>query len=341
MSAHPLRLDFDDIIYRLQSFGGASEYWRELTTRVVARGHFDVRHRRGTKFTRALPIPTSARIFHSSHFRVGRGPRVRNVATVHDLIYEFGYAGVGAGARFNLIERRKCYFAADALVCVSNSTRDDLLKVYPALASRHIEVIPHGLPDALVECARNQRVRNTPMQQRRPYLLYVGGRQSYKGFAVALEGFSRSGRHREGFDLLCTGSPFNPEELKAIDQWGLRTHVKSCGRVDRAALYLLYEGATALVYTSTYEGFGLPVIEAMALGCQVIACDVSSIPEVAGDCAILVPPGDPEAIARAILDIDSASTKDRINRGYAQAMRFSWDRSAESHEQIYSLVAEG
>jgi mannosyltransferase len=129
-----IRIEFDDIIYRLQRFGGASEYWTEVTSRVSRHGtEFHVDRRAGHKLLRCAPVLTSAQVFHSSHFRVGQGTRVRNVATVHDMIYELGLAGAHCGARINVLQRRHSYFSSDALICVSSNTRTDLLKIYPAL----------------------------------------------------------------------------------------------------------------------------------------------------------------------------------------------------------------
>jgi mannosyltransferase len=333
-----IRLELDDILYSLQRFGGASEYWREVTSRVVAGARFEVRRRRGSRYARAIPVLTSARLFHSSHFRVGVGRSVRNIATVHDLIYELGMAGTGLGARFNTQERRRCYFAADALICVSGSTRDDLLKVYPALAAKRIAVIAHGLPQDLLAYAQ-AGASAAARAPHAPYLLYVGGRQTYKNFDIALAGFRLSDAYRDGVVLRCTGKPFSAAEADLIRRMNLTDAVHACGNLARRDLFALYANAHGLLYTSSYEGFGLPVIEAMALGCPVIACKVSSIPEVAGDAAVLVPPGDPQAVASAIAQLGSAQRQLCIDRGRHHAQSFSWDRCAAMHQDIYMEMA--
>jgi glycosyltransferase involved in cell wall biosynthesis len=327
---------FDDIIFALQRFGGASVYWREVTSRIAMDHLFQVRRVGPARWRRFLPQPCNKGLFHSSHFRLGFGPGIRTVSTVHDLHYELGLMGLGVGARANRLERRASYFTADALVCISESTKRDLLSVYPALERRcPIHVIHHGYsrpsaPLPVVEAAPAVR----------PYALFVGQRGGYKNFDTALRGFHASLAWRDGLRLVCTGGPRQSHEADLVRSLGLEDRVVFKGRVGDHDMPALYEAAYCLLYPSAYEGFGLPPLEAMANGCPVIAARASSIPEVTGDDAILVANGDVAAIARGLISLqDNAFRADLIDRGRRRAEAFTWDRSAQSHARLYRAMA--
>ena len=171
---------------------------------------------------------------------------------------------------------------------------------------------------------------------------HVGGRKNYKNFKLALHGFVESGVWRDGVKLVCTGSDFNDQELELFRQVGVPHSIVSVGLVDEAALFCLYKHAHCLLYTSRYEGFGLPLIEAMSVGCPVIGAEVSCIPEIVGKAGILVNADSPNQVARAILDLGSTSLRDRvIADGLIRASHFSWNISASKHMEIYASMASG
>jgi glycosyltransferase involved in cell wall biosynthesis len=322
-------IHFDDIIFSLQSFGGASVYWQEVTARVDRDPRFRTRHHRPSRWARGVPSLSKADVFHSSHFRTHVSRRCRVVSTVHDMNYELGYVQPGAKATINVLERKLSYFTADALICISESTRRELLEVYPALAGRcPIHVVHHGF----TPLAATPEDAGAPSAGR--YVLYVGARGGYKRFDDCLEGFHLSGLWRDGTRLLCTGSPFNDAETACIAALGLTDHVSAVGKVSSSRLAHLYRHAHCLVYCSTHEGFGLPLLEAMHCGCPVVACNTSCMPEITGDAALLVQPESPGDISRALCDID-ARRADLVARGHARLDAFSWDKSAEKHMNIY------
>ena len=326
-------LEFDDIVYRLQPFGGISQYWHEMTSRVAADPRFSVARISGTKLGRMRARRTGSEVFHSSYFRVGRGARVRNVTTVHDLAYELGHAGSGIKASLHRLEHRRAYFASDALICVSAATRDDLLRTYPALAGRcEIHVIHHGAPAIAPAPA--------PANPGPPFVLHVGGRGAYKNFGTALQAFAASKLASDGYRLVCTGSPFSPSEQSMIAALGLAGSVQAAGVVDSAALAVLYRQAHCLLYPSLFEGFGLPLVEAMQLGCPVIASNRSVMPEIAGDAALLVDGLDVSAMATALQAVAEPALRDRlVAHGRSRAAQFSWDKSAAQHAMVYRSLA--
>ena len=332
-----MRIEFDDIIYSLQKSGGASVYWSELTSRISKMHDVVIAKSKYNKRLRGIPIISSADVFHSSHFRFSILGKAKNVTTAHDLIYEKGLVANGFGSRLNLYERKLSFFTADAIICISENTKNDLLQIYPALKNRcPIYVIHHGinilLPDILTE--------DVMEKVNKPYLLYVGGRDGYKNFTGAFEGYLLSGLWREGIKLICTGKSFNESELRLFKNNGIEKMVVCEEYVNTDRLYRLYKNAYCLLYTSSYEGFGLPPIEAMSVGCPVIASNISSIPEVVGDAGILVDPYNYGEIAKAILLLENDKIRnDIIDKGLKRSRLFSWDKSAESHFKVYEEIS--
>lgn len=329
-------IEFDDLVYALQPFGGISEYWRQVTGRIAGDARFRVRRSSGRPWQRMSSPRSDAQVFHSSYFRVARGARARSVTTVHDMAFEMGRVGAGLAhalkTKLHCLEHKRAFFASDALVCVSQSTRDDLLAVYPALASRVVRVIHHG-----VSLAAPEAPAEAPGA---PYLLFVGKRATYKNFDKALEALALSGLAAAGMKLRCTGHAFSDDERRRIGTLGLSGAVEAVGNVPDAQLAALYAGAHALVYPSLFEGFGLPVVEAMRMGCPVIAYAGSCIPEIAGDAALLVDTSNPHAIAAALARLDDAAFRaELVERGRRRAAAFSWDRCAEQHAELYRELA--
>ncbi|MCV2364700.1 glycosyltransferase family 4 protein [Paucibacter sp. DJ1R-11] len=326
-------LEFDDVIYSLQRFGGASSYWSEVTSRVVRDRRFQVRRGQPPAISRLLPSLTQADVFHSSHFRVPlRRSRTRVISTVHDMNFELGFVKSGIGAVFNTQERRRSYFTSDALICISESTRTELLSVYPQLQGRcEIRVIHHGLSRL-----PGGGVLPEPVSPQPGYVLFVGGRGGYKRFQDALHGFMLSQLHRQGFQLICTGQAFTETEQAEIQSLGLATHVQAVGNVAPATLAALYRQAHCLLYPSIHEGFGLPLIEAMDCACPVVCCNISCMPEIAGDAALLVAAEAPDAIAKALNQLLEPEVRtSKIAQGLTRSAQFSWDTSAERHMKLY------
>ena len=164
-----------------------------------------------------------------------------------------------------------------------------------------------------------------------PYLLYPARPWRHKNHARLFEAFALLRRERPELRLVLTGEgDFGP----------LPDGVEARGRVSADELVELYRGAAALVFPSLYEGFGMPVVEAMACGCPVASSNVTSLPEVAGDAARLFDPRDPEAIAAAVDDVlrDPAPW---VARGLERAKLFTWDACARAHDEVYRELSSG
>ena len=332
-----IKVEFDDIIYSLQKSGGASVYWHEMTSRASQMNDVKVTLTKYSKRLRGIPVISNADVFHSSHFRFSIVGRAKNVTTAHDLIYEKGFVAASLGAKLNIYERKLSFFTASAIICISENTKNDLLQIYPALKNRcPIYIIHHGINSFLPETTTLPVTKKTNI----PYLLYVGGRDGYKNFTGALEGYFLSGLWREGVKLICTGKKFNEYELNLFKSKGLEKMILCEEHVNTTRMYELYKNAYCLLYTSSYEGFGLPPIEAMSARCPVIASNISSIPEVVGDAGILIDPFNYDDISRAILLLEKDETRNElVENGLKRSRAFTWDKCAESHFNVYKEVS--
>ncbi len=176
----------------------------------------------------------------------------------------------------------------------------------------------------------------------RPYVLCVAGADPTKNVETLVEAFARLPlAHRDAHDLVFVGDCRRREDLRQlVARAGIEKHTIFTGVVDDERLVELYRQATLFVFPSRYEGFGLPVLEAMACGCPVVCSSASSLPEVAGDAAILLDPLDVKGFARAIEQVleDAELRNDLRQRGLRQAARFTWDRTARETIAVYEKV---
>ncbi|MEA2492467.1 MAG: hypothetical protein QOJ29_378 [Thermoleophilaceae bacterium] len=260
-----------------------------------------------------------------------RGP-FRRVATVHDLIYKvhpeahFGLISMGMRVLVPLSVKR-----ATRVIAVSQSTGDDLQRLMNVAADR-IDVVPNGVgtPPAVMPLPGSVLRANHSLGQRE-FILCTSAKRPHKNLLRLLDALASIPPERRPVAVL-TGYPTEHEsELRERARTlGIEDDVRILGWVDQGELEALYRAATCLVFPSLYEGFGLPVLEAMARGLPVACSDRSSLPEVAGDAALLFDPEDTSAIAAAIerLLSDPAERERLVARGREQAARFSWQACA-------------
>jgi glycosyltransferase involved in cell wall biosynthesis len=333
-------INFDNIIYTLQKNGGASLFWSELTTRVENDARFKVKYTNGSNHTRLFPVYSDSDIFHSSHFRTSFPMKSKVISTIHDLTYEKGLIATSRmGKMLNTWERKNSVKRSDIIVCISENTKREMLDIYPCTSRKTIHVILHGCSfnrNKLVSIKTTKRLIESA-EKLDKFVLYVGARYSYKNFNSALVGFSKSILSKDGFSLICTGASFNQTETAFIQKLGLAGKIFVLDNVTSIELSYLYQNAFALIYPSTYEGFGLPPLEAMSSGSPVIAANKSSIPEVVGNAGILIDDiENPEAIARALENLLDNQTRDTlILKGLERAKLFTWEKAAEAYMQAY------
>jgi glycosyltransferase involved in cell wall biosynthesis len=253
------------------------------------------------------------------------------VFTVHDMIPEL-FPDLLGPAKAEIDARRAAIEAASAIICVSENTRADLLEFYPQ-AEQKTCVIYHAAELPVPETKRRS-------SSGRPYFLYVGARHAYKGFDTLLRAFAKIRTVAPDVRLQMTGPPLQGREKQRIADLGLEGRVEHAGYASDRELAHLYRESLALVYPSLYEGFGLPVLEAMACGTAVIASNSSSIPEIAGECGLLCAPGSVEEFADAMLSIfrDSSLRRRYIETGLRRATDFSWKQTVSRTVDVYRSV---
>jgi len=273
-----------------------------------------------------------------------RGP-FRRLTTVHDLIYRvFPEAHFGVRALGMQVLVPAAALRSHRLVADSASTRDDLHRLY-RVPTRKVDVVPLGVrvrEDAPALGADEVRRRHA-IAPDRPIALSVSAKRPHKNLARLLEALALLEPERRPV-LVIPGYPTPHEaELRAqAAALGVAQDVRFPAWVDRDELEGLYRAAAVVVVPSLYEGFGLPVLEAMARGVPVASSDRSSLPEVAGDAALLFDPEDPAAIARAVGRIveDPSVAEDLRERGRARAREFTWRRTAEATLAAYERALD-
>lgn len=331
-------LHFDGIVYSLQQMGGISVMFTEIISRLPRSAYelvgfresppqtlrgANYRYERPRRFERyrASRSAGPAELFHSTYYRIPsvRGPRV--VTTVYDFIYE-RYAPAVRRAVHNT-QKRRAIRASDRVICISENTRRDLNRFIGTEFDDRVVVIPLGVSTDFAPLD-DVSVRSQ--------VLFVGGRAGYKNFRAVVEALGPL----QDLKLVCVGGgPFTPEETELL-QRNLPGRYHGAGSLTNAQLNLEYNRSICLAYPSLYEGFGIPVLEAMRAGCPVIATNSSSIPEVAGDAAYLLERSDVDEVRSAVEALMVSETRrDLISRGATRSASYSWDETCRRTVMVY------
>jgi glycosyltransferase involved in cell wall biosynthesis len=285
-------------------------------------------------------------LFHAPHYVLPPLVMCPSVVTIHDCIHlmfpqylpnrlAWGYA---RASMWTATHR------SDRVLTVSEASKRDILRFFH-IPPEKIDVIYNGIDDHFWTAPSEdvvERVRER-YQLNDPFLLYAGNIKPHKNLERLIEAFERL--RGEGFadlKLLIIGDEISKYAAlrRAVHRHHLHKHVRFFGFVPDDTLAVLYRLADVFVFPSLYEGFGLPPLEAMASGTPVVTSNVSSLPEVAGDAALLVDPRDSEAIAGAIRMVltDRKLREDLRRRGLERARAFSWEQSVARTRAIYSEV---
>jgi glycosyltransferase involved in cell wall biosynthesis len=360
-----VRVRFDDQIFTMQRQGGISRYFVELIGEFNKTTELGVKPQLGWRWThnahaleaslgkplRVLGGSTghtlrwanrtfSARqagadIVHHTYYRAGYLPKRSTpptVVTVYDMTPEL-FPDLFPKGNPHLC-KREYVRRATLVLCISESTRRDLLRTYGSVEAptivTHLGVSHRFAPGA-----------PRPSWWPGSYVLFLGNRGGYKDFGVAIESFAEMApRQRSTMLVAVGGGTFTADEEALISRWGLRDQVVQRDSSDKE-LPGVFAGARAFVFPSRYEGFGLPTLEAMACGTPTVLADSSSHPEVGGDAALYFPPGDTSALAAQLSRLlsDEAFRRDLSEKGIARAGRFTWGRTAEVTAEAYWIAA--
>ena len=298
-----------------------------------------------------LAVPLSVRragatLFHAPHYVLPPLTPCRAIVTIHDCIHlrfpqylPNRVASAYAWSQFWTATRR-----ARRVLTVSQASKDDII-YYSNIPESKVTVIPNAI-DERFHMPRTEeemvRVRERYQLPER-FIMYAGNVKPHKNLERLIDAFVAL--RRGGVDdvgLLLTGTEASRYATlrRAVHRHNLRRHVRFLGYQTTDTLAVLYRLAEVFVFPSLYEGFGLPPLEAIASGTPVVASNVSSIPEVLGDAAILVDPYDSEAIADGIRRVleDARLRADLCRRGLERAGHFSWEQSVRRVRRIYGEV---
>jgi mannosyltransferase len=357
-----MNLCLDNIIFSLQRAGGISVYWSELWSRLLRDGvsvvaieaqgvdlnifreyldipsqqtRVDARSVRLARYLRAPAISGLDQLVHSSYYRKPSSEKVPHVQSCYDFTYErFRH---GPARWVHSWQKRQAVESANGVICISESTRKDLLYFCPGVREENTCVINLGFSDSFKRLSDwEARALVAPYTRAdEPYSVFVGDRSAYKNFTVAVDAVAQCPSHQL---VVVGGGALRVNDLAQLERWlpGRWAHVD---RAPSLLLNALYNRAHALIYPSSYEGFGIPVIEAMAAGCPVIAVGVSSIPEAAGDAGLLLDRADADGVAEQLRRLEDNGFRVTVqSRGLLNAQRFSWESCYQKTLSFYARV---
>jgi glycosyltransferase involved in cell wall biosynthesis len=301
----------------------------------------------------ALPMALrreGVELFHEPHYVLPPLTPCRSVVTIHDCIH----------LRFPQYLPNKVAYAyargqmwaathqAARVMTVSEASKRDILRYFRVPESR-IDVIYNAIDDRFWQAPTAEDVTRVRERYRLtdPFVLYAGNIKPHKNLERLIEAFHLMRQNNPNLatvQLLIIGDEISKYASlrRAVHRNKLHKHVRFFGFVSDQTLAALYRLADVFVFPSLYEGFGLPPLEAMASGCPVITSNVSSLPEVVGDAAVMIDPYEPAAIAGAMDRVltTPALREDLRGRGLERARGFSWERSIKRVREIYDEVMQ-
>jgi glycosyltransferase involved in cell wall biosynthesis len=275
-------------------------------------------------------------IVHLTHFQ----PRerdtqsgVRLAVTVHDMIPELRPSDWrGRNPHHG---KKELVLSADLVFCVSGTTTDSLNELYGRIPGR-VATAPHGVNHAIF------RPQSAPLfnQSGRPYILYVGSRSRYKNFGILLSALAiLRKKHRDLGLVLVGGGGLRRAERRSIAGLLSTCEFRHCFPSDRE-LAALYSRSAAFCFPSLHEGFGLPILEAMACGCPAVVSDIPVFHEVGGDAAEYFDPYSAESLANTLSEVlmDSERRESLRTKGLDRAARFTWHNTAKLVCDAYESI---
>jgi glycosyltransferase involved in cell wall biosynthesis len=273
-------------------------------------------------------------IWHATYFQLPdwwHGPKV---TTIYDLIHEkFLYFFNKNYDNIFRMRKKNAILAADRVICISESVREEVLEMYD-LPQEHAVAIPLACGENFREMTEEEIPPDFLVE--RPFILYVGARSHYKNFKTLLSAYAAWPRRNE-INLFVVGNPWSKEEQKEISAAGLESDIICRSGVTDEELCALYNQALAFVYPSLAEGFGIPLLEAMACGCKIVASRIPVFIEVARDVPHFFDPLNKDELITAL---EAACFSEKTNKRRDDILaHYSWDRNARETLKLYRELA--
>ena len=354
-----MRVYYDYQIMLAQKFGGISRYIYEISSRLPALGadvHTSCVHNHNYYFAEKFGLHDMTKlnqavfhyvnkmnrfidlrrgnydIFHPTYYYADRPSKGKFIVTVHDMTHEL-YDRIYPVSKRVISAKRRIIPKADRIIAVSENTKRDILRFFPEIEPERISVIYHGASMSPV----SKKEKLLPYD----YVLFVGLRSMYKNFPRFTEAMKMVMSENADVHVFCAGGgSFTEEEVSCFGEFSGRFHQGGLSDEDLARAY---SGAECFVFPSEYEGFGIPILEAFACECPVICANASSLPEVAGDCAVYFDPLDvADMYAKIHTVIEDRALKAALRKSGRERLRlFDWDKAASETMECYELAMKG
>jgi len=274
-------------------------------------------------------------ILHTTDYFYAKSDSFRPlVVTVHDLIHEIFHYEFGKKKDYR--PKKRILDLASHIISVSNNTKKDLINIYK-INPEKISVIHHGN-----SFHKSNDFFTNEIDIDSNFFLYIGSRKRYKNFISLIKAFKKNKEIYNTHKIICVGGGnlLNSEIKKLKEENIDLKKIIFYPSNDDNLLYNLYKKASALIYPSLYEGFGMPIVEAMSLGCPVICSNTSSLPEVYGNAALTFCPSSENELSKKMEEItfDSACREKIINLGFNQSKNFSWEKCAKETLSVYKKI---
>ena len=281
-------------------------------------------------------------IYHGTNYAVYPCRHSLRIMSIYDLTFMRYPDYVTAVVRTYKQRVKQCLSWTDLIITISESSKHDIVE-YLCVDPDRVWVTPLASRYA-VDGLPQQSIPTTPVDLgERPYILFVSTLEPRKNIVGLIEAFNQlKSTLQVPHQLVLVGQKGWQVQpiLQAMERSPWRDQIQHLDYLSDAQVAYCYRHADVFAYPSLYEGFGLPVLEAMTLGCPVVTSNTSSLPEVAGDAALLVDPKDTEALATALGQVICDRTLHRalVEKGYQQAAKFSWTRTAKTTLEAYRSI---
>ncbi|WP_447973288.1 glycosyltransferase family 4 protein [Nitrospira sp. Kam-Ns4a] len=282
-------------------------------------------------------------LFHGTNFKMPTTGRYGGVVTIHDLWLDRHpeYSAKLFGQKPSFYRTRRTAWRARKVVTVSEFSARDIQALYDLPAER-VTVIYNGVAEAFRPTPDAEALEAFRRKHAVPtgrFILFVGGADPRKNHQILLRAYARVAELLTSHTLVMVGDPIHRfgDIRQTARTFGVESRVVCPGRLSAGELRLLYSHADLFVFPSLYEGFGMPVLEAMACGAPVITANTTALPEVAGEAALLVDPRDAEGLANAMIRVieDERLREELRVKGFERAKQFTWESAARRTVALY------